>query len=63
MLIYRLVSWIFIATIGWVVFFFLFRTEKDVDPDAAFARRSSADEDPPRGRPEPRGHGTQPDPT
>ncbi len=35
MLIYRLVSWIFIAAIGWVVFFFMFRTEKDVDPDAA----------------------------
>jgi uncharacterized protein (TIRG00374 family) len=34
MLIYRLVSWIFISAIGWVVFFFLFRTGKDVDPDA-----------------------------
>jgi uncharacterized protein (TIRG00374 family) len=38
MLIYRLVSWIFIAVIGWVVFFFMFRTEKDVDPDAAIDR-------------------------
>jgi hypothetical protein len=35
MLIYRLVSWIFISAIGWVVFFFMFRTEKDIDPDAA----------------------------
>jgi len=35
MLIYRLVSWIFISSIGWVVFFFMFRTEKDLDPDAA----------------------------
>ena len=34
MLIYRLISWIFISAIGWVVFFFMFRTEKDVDPDA-----------------------------
>lgn len=34
MLIYRLVSWIFISSIGWVVFFFMFRTEMDVDPDA-----------------------------
>lgn len=34
MLIYRLVSWIFISTIGWVVFFFMFRTEKDIDPDS-----------------------------
>ena len=34
MLIYRLVSWIFISAIGWVVFFFMFRTETDVDPDA-----------------------------
>ena len=35
MLIYRLVSWIFISAIGWVIFFFMSRTEKDVDPDAA----------------------------
>jgi putative heme transporter len=34
MLIYRLVSWIFISSIGWVVFFFLFRTESAIDPDA-----------------------------
>ena len=34
MLIYRLISWIFISAIGWVVFFFMFRTEKDIDPDA-----------------------------
>jgi putative heme transporter len=34
MLIYRLVSWIFISAIDWVVFFFMFRTETDVDPDA-----------------------------
>ena len=33
MLIYRLISWIFIAAIGWVVFFFMFRTEKDLDSD------------------------------
>jgi hypothetical protein len=35
MLIYRMVSWIFIAAIGWVVFFFMFRTAADVDPDVA----------------------------
>jgi putative heme transporter len=34
MLIYRLISWIFIAAIGWIVFFFMFRTEPDTDPDA-----------------------------
>ncbi|HET6732677.1 lysylphosphatidylglycerol synthase transmembrane domain-containing protein [Mycobacterium sp.] len=39
MLIYRLVSWIFIAAIGWVVFFFMFRTEKDIDPDATVAEQ------------------------
>lgn len=33
MLIYRLVSWIFISAIGWVVFFFMFRTEQNIDPD------------------------------
>jgi putative heme transporter len=34
MLIYRLISWLLIAAIGWVVFFFMFRTENEVDPDA-----------------------------
>ena len=34
MLIYRLASWIFISAIGWVVFFFMFRTEGALDPDA-----------------------------
>jgi hypothetical protein len=42
MLIYRLVSWIFISAIGWVVFFFMFRTEKDIDPDAADAESDEA---------------------
>jgi putative heme transporter len=36
MLIYRLISWLLLAAIGWVVFFFMFRTEKadasDDDP-------------------------------
>jgi len=34
MLIYRLISWLFIAAIGWVVFFFVFRTEKVGDPNS-----------------------------
>jgi putative heme transporter len=34
MLVYRLVSWIFISAIGWVVFFFVFRTELHDDVDA-----------------------------
>jgi putative heme transporter len=38
MLIYRLISWIFIAAIGWVLFFFLFRTESQIDPDASAER-------------------------
>ncbi len=33
MLVYRLISWIFISVIGWVVFFFMFRTESALDPD------------------------------
>lgn len=33
MLIYRLISWLLIATIGWVIFFFMFRTENVADPD------------------------------
>ena len=48
MLIYRLVSWIYIAAIGWVVFFFMFRTEKDIDPDAATAAARSTS--PPNNR-------------
>ena len=32
MLIYRLVSWIFISAIGWVVFFFLFRSKGALNP-------------------------------
>ncbi|MBV8928110.1 MAG: UPF0104 family protein [Mycobacteriaceae bacterium] len=44
MLIYRLISWVFISTIGWVVFFFLFRTEEQIDPDAA--ERGGIDADP-----------------
>jgi uncharacterized protein (TIRG00374 family) len=39
MLIYRLISWLFIAAIGWVVFFFMFRTENIADSDS--------DDDPP----------------
>lgn len=42
MLIYRLVSWIFIAAIGWVVFFFMFRTESQVDPDLSAAPPEAA---------------------
>jgi uncharacterized membrane protein YbhN (UPF0104 family) len=41
MLIYRMVSWIFISAIGWVVFFFVFRTEKDIDPDATLDAATS----------------------
>jgi hypothetical protein len=33
MLIYRLISWLLIAAVGWVVFFFVFRTEKIADAD------------------------------
>lgn len=43
MLIYRLVSWIFISAIGWVVFFFMFRTEKDIDPDAPDGQATEGD--------------------
>jgi uncharacterized protein (TIRG00374 family) len=33
MLIYRLISWLLIAAVGWVVFFFVFRTENTADSD------------------------------
>ncbi|MCT7658904.1 lysylphosphatidylglycerol synthase transmembrane domain-containing protein [Mycobacterium deserti] len=47
MLIYRLISWIFIAAIGWVVFFFMFRTEADLDPDAAIDNEAACDHEKP----------------
>jgi len=31
-LIYRLVKWVFIAAIGWIVFFVLFRDQNQIDP-------------------------------
>lgn len=43
MLIYRLVSWIFISAIGWVVFFFMFRTEGALDPDAVVEELAGAE--------------------
>ena len=48
MLLYRLVSWIFISAIGWVVFFFMFRTEGALDADVGvdeLAARELADLD------------------
>ena len=45
MLIYRLVSWIFISTIGWVVFFFMFRTEGALDPEAVADEIARAEAD------------------
>ena len=53
MLIYRLISWIFIAAIGWVVFFLMFRTEKDGDPDAALQDEDAEIADPPQFMPDP----------
>jgi uncharacterized protein (TIRG00374 family) len=58
MLIYRLISWIFIAAIGWVVFFFMFRTEKDIDPDATIAENI---QQPPQFSPDPEAR-HEPDP-
>jgi uncharacterized protein (TIRG00374 family) len=60
MLIYRLISWIFIAAIGWVVFFFMFRTEKDIDPDATVAEEEA--KRPPQFSPDPEArHEPEPD--
>jgi putative heme transporter len=50
MLVYRLISWIFLAAIGWVIFFFMFRTEKDIDPDATIDEEL---EQPPQFSPDP----------
>ncbi|WP_372512683.1 lysylphosphatidylglycerol synthase transmembrane domain-containing protein [Mycobacterium yunnanensis] len=49
MLIYRLVSWIFISAIGWVVFFVLFRTESAIDPDANPPEDVTGGSEPSRG--------------
>ncbi len=53
MLIYRLISWIFISAIGWVVFFFMFRTEKDIDPDAVVEDNGENFEQAPQFSPDP----------
>jgi putative heme transporter len=53
MLIYRLVSWIFISAIGWVVFFFVFRTEKDIDPDSSPVTAGQSDDTPAQFSPDP----------
>jgi uncharacterized membrane protein YbhN (UPF0104 family) len=37
MLIYRLISWLMLAAIGWVVFFFMFRSENQLEPEAGSA--------------------------
>jgi uncharacterized protein (TIRG00374 family) len=42
MLIYRAISWLFIAAIGWAVFFFMFRTESKAEPDAIDASAGAA---------------------
>jgi putative heme transporter len=42
MLIYRLISWLFLAAIGWVVFFFMFRTANDGDIDTLNAETDTA---------------------
>jgi uncharacterized membrane protein YbhN (UPF0104 family) len=46
MLIYRLVSWIFISAIGWVVFFLMFRTEGALDPESVVDELAAPDDDP-----------------
>jgi len=40
MLLYRLISWLLLAAFGWVVFFLMFRTENDGDPDIEAAHIS-----------------------
>ena len=51
MLIYRLVSWIFISAVGWVVFFVMFRTGGAADPAAVLDELAAPDAEPaPRTR-------------
>lgn len=50
MLIYRAISWLFIAAIGWVVFFFMFRTENKAEPDVMEASAESVVPDVAAGR-------------
>jgi putative heme transporter len=51
MLIYRAISWLFIAAIGWVVFFFMFRTENTAEPDAVNASTDAVASESPAPRP------------
>jgi hypothetical protein len=43
MLIYRLISWLLLAAVGWVVFFFMFRTENDADALEESATETAAE--------------------
>ncbi|MCB0923272.1 MAG: UPF0104 family protein [Mycobacterium sp.] len=57
MLIYRLVSWIFISAIGWVVFFFMFRTGTPIrqslsETPTAIDELTAAEKPPAEGRAE-----------
>ncbi|BCO38212.1 lysylphosphatidylglycerol synthetase family protein [Mycobacterium heckeshornense] len=55
MLVYRVISWLLIAAIGWAVFFVMFRTENEADPDTidAGVDGSSSNDNPPRPEPDP----------
>jgi uncharacterized protein (TIRG00374 family) len=48
MLIYRLISWLLLAAVGWVVFFFMFRTETEVEGETDEAAATEPP-DPPDG--------------
>jgi hypothetical protein len=43
MLIYRLISWLLLAAVGWVVFFFMFRTQNDADALEESATETAAE--------------------
>jgi hypothetical protein len=45
MLIYRLISWLMLAAIGWVVFFFMFRAENHLGPEEALPEPSPPSDD------------------
>jgi hypothetical protein len=44
-----LISWLFVAAIGWVIFFFMFRTSREINSEAADRGGIDAEPKPTRG--------------
>jgi uncharacterized membrane protein YbhN (UPF0104 family) len=55
-LVYRMISWLLVGAVGWVVFFFVFRTENTADCDTAGCATPASESPPVESRPRPEAH-------